>query len=199
MKSTPGQRSSSDATTVGTTRWRRTGSRPRSPSVSPNRLSATTSSTSRLSRSASSATSARISRRVASSRPLSSRASTRAPPKIVVTGVRSSCDRTPMNVSLTASRWRCSVTSRRTRIVSPRRLTLGRAIDRICRHLDPAFGLGLRAEDDRPGVRAEPGCRPFRVVQRGKDPGVADLDDRPGTWRARPGWRGWSAHQRRTR
>ncbi len=41
-----------------------------------------------------------------------------SPAKIVVTGVRSSCDRTPMNVSRIACRWRFAVTSRSITIVS---------------------------------------------------------------------------------
>ena len=135
---------------------------PGPPSLSPNRLSATTSSTSRLSRSASSATSARISRRVASSRPLSSRDSTRAPPKIVVTGVRSSCDRTPMKVSRTASRWRCSVTSRRTRIVSPPVSPLGRAVGRPGRSRPRSSARARTASGSTTG----PACVPSRGALR---------------------------------
>ena len=54
VKVTPGQRASSDVTMRGRRRCRRTGSQPISPASSPNRFSATTSSTSRCSRSASS-------------------------------------------------------------------------------------------------------------------------------------------------
>jgi hypothetical protein len=60
----------------------------------------------------------KIPRRVSSSSEDDSRARSLEPPKIVVTGVRSSCDRTPMNVSRTRSRRSVSVTSRMTTIVS---------------------------------------------------------------------------------
>jgi hypothetical protein len=183
-KTTPGQRSSSDARTRGTIRCSRTGSRPRSVSASPNRLSATTSSTSRLRRSASSATSSRISRRVASSRLLSSRESTRAPPKIVGDG-RSQLVGQDADEGL-ANRLPLAllgdIAEHEDRLAA--RIALGRPVgDRIGGKLDPALGFGARPQDDRTRDGCRGAERRLRVVELREDAGVARLGTFGNIWR----------------